>query len=48
MIFTIKLLYYSLNLELSFFVCTNNLVVFLIALKFKWQPEHEELYKCHK
>ena len=48
MIFTIPLLYYSLNWEINFVVCTNILVVFLIALMFKWQREHEELCKCHK
>ena len=48
MIFTITLLYYSLDLEINFVVCTNILVVFLIALMFKWQPEHEELCKCYK
>jgi hypothetical protein len=47
MIFTITLLYYSLDLEIIFFVCTN-ILGFLIALKFKWQPEHEELSNCHK
>ncbi len=47
MIFTITFLYYLLDLEIFFFVCTN-ILVFLIALKFKWQPEHEELCKCHK
>ena len=42
-------LFPSINMLQYFdrFVCSN-ILVFLIALKFKWQSEHEELCKCHK